>query len=108
MKKLLALFLAACMLATAGCSNSGGGTSQAGSTDPEGGSSAQSQEGEDGVKLTMSYWGSTVEAVSYTHLQHQVPNFIQLYFTLNFFISVMIKMFFRARIITVAASEINL
>ncbi len=61
MKKLLALFLAACMLATAGCSNSGGGTSQAGSTDPEGGSSAQSQEGEDGVKLTMSYWGSTVE-----------------------------------------------
>ncbi len=36
MKKLLALFLAACMLATAGCSNSGGGTSQAGSTDPEG------------------------------------------------------------------------
>ena len=61
MKKLLALFLSACMLATAGCSNSGGGTSQAGSTDPEGGSSAQSQEGEDGVKLTMSYWGSTVE-----------------------------------------------
>lgn len=62
MKKLLALFLAACMVAAAGCSSSGSGGSSAGSTEPSGDGSSQSEgSGGSDITLKMSYWGSTVE-----------------------------------------------
>ena len=60
MKKLLALFLAACMVAAAGCSSSGSGGSPREAQSPLRAALPSLRKAKR-ITLKMSYWGSTVE-----------------------------------------------